>query len=101
MPALRDTWEATGAELEKLQATVGCVTQEANGLRTRTPPSWSLTFAPSSSPVKILPRARVAVIRQEEPDFPLLTAQSWILTTHYLLLVVLTCSSYLHFPTLW
>eukprot|EP00326_Haptolina_ericina_P037336 CAMPEP_0181236458 /NCGR_PEP_ID=MMETSP1096-20121128/38191_1 /TAXON_ID=156174 ORGANISM="Chrysochromulina ericina, Strain CCMP281" /NCGR_SAMPLE_ID=MMETSP1096 /ASSEMBLY_ACC=CAM_ASM_000453 /LENGTH=887 /DNA_ID=CAMNT_0023331649 /DNA_START=70 /DNA_END=2734 /DNA_ORIENTATION=- len=65
MSDLRDVWEATGAELEKLQAAVGCVSQERAGLSSRTPPAWTLSFAPKPTVVPVRPRSCVAVLRQE------------------------------------
>lgn len=65
MVDLRDAWEATGAQLEELQATPQCTQQEAAGLRMRTPPAWQLSFTPKPtmlSPSRVAP---VAVIRQE------------------------------------
>ena len=40
MTALRDVWEATSFELEKLQCNPVCVAQEQAGLPTRHAPSW-------------------------------------------------------------
>ena len=59
------TRQATGAELEKLQAAVGCVSQERAGLSSRTPPAWTLSFAPKPTVVPVRPRSCVAVLRQE------------------------------------
>jgi len=62
---LRDTWEATGAELEKLQANPECVTQEGAGLRGRSAPAWKLSFEPSPTKAPVGAPAAVAVVRQE------------------------------------
>ena len=66
MVALRDVWEATGFELEKLQAAPACVAQEQAALKTRHAPKWSLSYAPSA-PVKTLRDGApaVAILRQE------------------------------------
>lgn len=68
---LRDTWEATGFQLERRQANPACVAQEEISLRTRsTGPEWKLTFEPNlTSPEWLLESSRsvhrVAVIREE------------------------------------
>ena len=46
----RDTWEATGFELEKRQANPVCVKQEQEGLASRTSPPYSITYSPSPLP---------------------------------------------------
>ena len=46
MVDLRDIWEETSFNLEKLQANPECVTQEAAGLRQRKEPPYKLTFNP-------------------------------------------------------
>ncbi|KAL1527588.1 hypothetical protein AB1Y20_008975 [Prymnesium parvum] len=66
MVDLRDAWEATGAELEKLQAKEECTKEEAAGLRARTPPVWQLSFAPKpTAALSASGGAPVAVLRQE------------------------------------
>ena len=71
MAALRDVWEATSFELEKLQANPACVAQEQAALTTRVgAPAWSLSFSPAATPAALLTAAadakpRVAVLRQE------------------------------------
>ena len=42
--ALRDVWEATGFELERLQRSPLCVAQEQEGLAARRGPAYRLTF---------------------------------------------------------
>jgi phosphoribosylformylglycinamidine synthase len=69
MVHLRDIWESTSFELEKLQANTLCVRQEQLGLSHRTEPKYHLTFTPSLTPESILSstinRPKVAVIREE------------------------------------
>jgi phosphoribosylformylglycinamidine synthase len=66
---LRDAWEATSFELEKLQCAVDCVAQEQASLANRQPPAWKLTYEPVVTPLKLLKSPsgmkEVAVIRQE------------------------------------
>ena len=66
---LRDVWEATSFELEKLQCKVECVEQEKASLSTRTTPKWKLSYTPIATPISILKAPsslpNVAVIRQE------------------------------------
>lgn len=67
MAELRDTWEATSFQLERLQCNPRCVEAEESGLKYRRAPPYSLSFTPT--PVK--PRnsevsaPRLAVIREE------------------------------------
>jgi hypothetical protein len=49
-PALRDVWEATSFELEKLQSAEATRAQEQAGLKARTAPKWDLTYTPVSTP---------------------------------------------------
>ena len=68
MTALRDVWEATSFELEKLQCNPSCVAQEQVGLASRHAPAWTLSFTPE--PARPLGPAggaapKVAVVRQE------------------------------------
>ena len=44
MTHLRDVWEATSFELDKLQANPECVLEEQRSLKTRKTPNWQLTF---------------------------------------------------------
>ena len=69
MVALRDVWEATGFELEKLQAAPACVAQEQASLATRTAPAWRLSFDLTPTPAALLAapadaKPAVAVLRQ-------------------------------------
>jgi len=70
LASLRDTWEATSFELEKLQCEPTCVRQEQAGLSTRDQPGWTLSFTPTPTPAAVLARPpsqqpAVAVLRQE------------------------------------
>ena len=47
---LRDVWEATGFQLERLQAAEECVEAEQAGLAQRTAPQWHLPFTPTRTP---------------------------------------------------
>jgi hypothetical protein len=47
---LRDVWEATSFQLERLQAAPECVAEEEAGLRHRTAPVWNLPWNPSWGP---------------------------------------------------
>ena len=68
MRELRDLWEATSFELDALQANPDMVAQERAGLRSRTTPAWSLTYAPTPTPPGLLTstaKPKIAVIREE------------------------------------
>jgi len=65
---LRDLWEATSFELDALQANPDLVAQERAGLRSRTTPAWSLSFAPAPTPPAVLAstaKPKIAIIREE------------------------------------
>ncbi len=65
---LRDVWEATSYQIERLQANPRCVEQERMGLRTRTGPNFKLTFNPQMTPDELLgcpDKPKVAIIREE------------------------------------
>ncbi|GAB4814933.1 hypothetical protein N2152v2_001979 [Parachlorella kessleri] len=67
-PALRDVWEATSFQLERLQAAEECVAEEQAGLAKRTAPRWELSFTPRWTPDSVMEatgKVRVAVIREE------------------------------------
>jgi phosphoribosylformylglycinamidine synthase len=68
MVHLRDIWEATSFELEKLQANTLCVRQEQLGLCHRKAPAYKLTYGPASTIPSIIAapsKPKVAVIREE------------------------------------
>ena len=46
MVVLRDVWEETSFQLERLQANPDCVKQEQEGLRTRQEPVYHVPFEP-------------------------------------------------------
>ncbi|KAK8444899.1 hypothetical protein SEVIR_9G223800v4 [Setaria viridis] len=65
---LRDLWEETSFQLEELQRLKSCVKLEKEGLKSRTSPSWRLSFTPKFTEKKILTTAtkpKVAIIREE------------------------------------
>jgi len=65
---LRDIWELTSFELEKLQANTLCVRQEQYGLSHRKAPEYRLSFEPRPTPESILNatnKPKVAIIREE------------------------------------
>ncbi|HHH26914.1 MAG TPA: phosphoribosylformylglycinamidine synthase, partial [Polyangiaceae bacterium] len=65
---LRDTWEATSFELERLQADPAAVAQEETGLRHRHAPAYRLSFPPEPTAPAILDapgRPAVAILREE------------------------------------
>jgi phosphoribosylformylglycinamidine synthase len=65
---LRDVWEETSYQLDRLQADPDQVEEERRGLRTRRGPSFHVPFDVSHTPEEILHRdekPRVAVLREE------------------------------------
>uniref|UniRef100_X1ZKR9 Phosphoribosylformylglycinamidine synthase n=1 Tax=Capitella teleta TaxID=283909 RepID=X1ZKR9_CAPTE len=63
---LRDVWEATSFQMERLQANPKCVEMEEKNLRERKSPLFKLTFDSKPSPIAHFSSApRVAVIREE------------------------------------
>ncbi|RLE19545.1 MAG: phosphoribosylformylglycinamidine synthase, partial [Acidobacteria bacterium] len=68
MRTLRDTWEATSFQLERLQADPAHVEQEERGLKIRHEPPLSLSFTPeptSASTLEASSKPKVAVLREE------------------------------------
>ncbi|XP_033111209.1 phosphoribosylformylglycinamidine synthase-like [Anneissia japonica] len=73
MTSLRDVWEETSFQLERLQANPKCVEEEQKNLANRTTPPFKLTFDPSVTDVKMVQngtmedgrKPKVAVIREE------------------------------------
>ncbi|KAK9814223.1 hypothetical protein WJX72_002529 [[Myrmecia] bisecta] len=68
MPELRDVWEATGFQLERLQCAEENVEAEQRGLATRAAPHWHLPYRPSWTPRDKLQHSdkpRVAIVREE------------------------------------
>ena len=68
MRDLRDVWEATSFELDRLQADPVHVAQEQVGLRQRSAPPYSLTYTPEETAPSILEatdKIPVAIVREE------------------------------------
>ncbi|HUT23100.1 MAG TPA: phosphoribosylformylglycinamidine synthase [Sumerlaeia bacterium] len=68
MRDLRDLWEETSFQLDRLQANPDCVEQERTGLRDRTGPRFAVPFTPEPTPPSLLEapsKPRVAIIREE------------------------------------
>ncbi|GJM96399.1 hypothetical protein PR202_ga13229 [Eleusine coracana subsp. coracana] len=64
---LRDLWEETSFKLEELQSLPACVKLE-KGLKSRTSPSWSLSFTPKFTKEELFvasSKPKVAIIREE------------------------------------
>ena len=56
---LRDVWEATSFQLERLQTAEECVEAEQAGLAQRTTPRWNVPFTPARTPddkLQVCPR---------------------------------------------
>jgi len=68
MRDLRDLWEATSFELDRLQADPEMVAEERDGLRERKAPPYATTFDPLPTAPAVLGSARkhrVAIVREE------------------------------------
>ncbi|EDQ89870.1 uncharacterized protein MONBRDRAFT_18981 [Monosiga brevicollis MX1] len=66
--ALRQVWEATSFQLERLQCAASCVEQEEASMQTRVRPPYKLSFTPTAPKAltsSIESRPRVAVVREE------------------------------------
>lgn len=64
--ALRDEWEASSFQFERLQCAAECVNAEQSGLAGRTPPKWHIPFTPRWTPQDQLAstsKADIAIIR--------------------------------------
>lgn len=71
--ALRDKWEATGFQLERLQCAVECVEEEQRGLARRSAPKWTVSFRPQWTPPDLLAstsKPQVAIIRWAASEAP-------------------------------
>eukprot|EP00798_Chlamydomonas_sp_ICE-L_P025491 gene25491-11147_t len=67
-PALRDVWEATAFNLERLQAAEECVAEEEAGMKFRKAPKWTLPFKPAFTPEEKMmatDKVSIAIIREE------------------------------------
>ena len=65
---LRDSWEATSFQLDRLQANPDCVEQEESGLRDRGGPVFHVPFQVEETPPSVLESKRklkVAILREE------------------------------------
>ncbi|XP_050236301.1 probable phosphoribosylformylglycinamidine synthase, chloroplastic/mitochondrial [Mercurialis annua] len=65
---LRDMWEETSFQLEKLQRLASCVDSEKEGLKYRHEPLWKLSFTPTVTDARYMSatlKPKVAVIREE------------------------------------
>jgi phosphoribosylformylglycinamidine synthase len=68
MKALRNIWEETSYELEKLQATPECAEEERKNIYDRKGPDYQLSFTPEDTPDVMLKseiKHKVAIIREE------------------------------------
>ncbi|HCC68854.1 MAG TPA: phosphoribosylformylglycinamidine synthase, partial [Nitrospiraceae bacterium] len=68
MRHLRQLWEETSYQLERLQADTECADEEKKNILERKGPQFTLTFTPEETPFEILKRdskPKVAVIREE------------------------------------
>ena len=68
MPELRDVWEETSYQLDRLQADPGHVEEERQGLRARSGPEFNVPFEVAHTAPEILTRTtkpKVAVVREE------------------------------------
>lgn len=91
MVDLRDIWEATSFQLERLQTNPQCAQEEEAGLRTRRAPGYKLSFEPVLlPPVNTDVRPKVAIIRQEGSNgdremvasFYMAGFEAWDITMH-------------------
>jgi phosphoribosylformylglycinamidine synthase len=65
---LRDTWEATSFEIDRLQANTYLVREERDGLHKRTGPKYSLPYTPEPTPAAVINsdnKHKVAIVREE------------------------------------
>jgi len=95
MTTLRDTWEETSFQLETLQRNPSCVAQEQEHLKSRTSPSWKLSYVPKPTSPEVMSgsKHKVAILRQEgsngdremQSAFQMAGFEVWDVTTHDLL----------------
>jgi phosphoribosylformylglycinamidine synthase len=65
---LRDIWEATSYQLERRQANPDCAESERESLRSRTGPSYWVSYSPKATPSAILDsstKPAIAILREE------------------------------------
>ncbi len=68
MEEVRQWWEETSYQLERLQTTPACADQEKDAIYSRTGPRYHLSFTPEPAPPELLARKdkpRVAILRDE------------------------------------
>ena len=68
MVALRDVWEETSFQLDRLQANPACVEEEQQGLKHRTGPSFVVPYTPEETAAALLEKSdkpKVAILREE------------------------------------
>jgi phosphoribosylformylglycinamidine synthase len=68
MEVLRDRWEETSSEIDKLQLKNGCAEIERKNIRYRSDPDYNLSYAPRKTAKRIINRKRkhkVAILRDE------------------------------------
>ncbi len=68
MPALRELWEETSWQLERLQVDPACADEERANIRNRRGPRYQLPWTPVSPAAAVLQRAvkpKVAILRDE------------------------------------
>lgn len=68
MRTLRDIWEATSHQLERLQANPDCADAEQESLQSRTGPSYWVSYSPKPTSPAILDGSRkpaIAILREE------------------------------------
>ena len=66
--ALRDAWEATSFQLERMQSCEATVAAEEAGLATRAAPTWRLTYEPEKTSAEVMAKTdkvKVAILREE------------------------------------
>ena len=92
--ALRDQWEATSFQLERLQAAEQCVAAEEAGLQFRQPPVWRMSYTPQWTDDALLTRSdkpKVAILREEGSNGDREMAAAVYAAGAALLLVLTTC----------
>ncbi|MCR4323273.1 MAG: phosphoribosylformylglycinamidine synthase [Candidatus Azambacteria bacterium] len=68
MGVLREQWEETSHQIERLQMNPACAEEEKKNIFTRTGPQYSVSFLPKPTPPDILTvvnKPRVAILREE------------------------------------
>ena len=68
MRDLRDLWEETSFQLDRLQTSPRCIDQEREGIHDRIGPQFSVSYRPRPTPKEIMDaddKPRVAIIREE------------------------------------